>query len=507
MTGRILNPSFESGLANWTTTASSNMSTQVDNYTAYPPLPTQGTEFANIYTIDSSFHTVGDSCTLSQNVDFTGIATFTFDAMRTWGNAVSFFDGARVVVRVDGQTLWSTTTPGGYVNQSLDVSGYTGIHVLELREEVTVTGTFSSQWASFDNLRTNAAGGYAPTGNLVSPLIAPTPLSSWGQLSFTRDVTATGTLLTLDVLDANGALLASNVPSGTVLQSIPAVAAQAAIKLRANLSTSSIPNTPKLSDWSVTYIQGPPSTVDSAWSATASSTQDAVAPVVNVTAPVSLSTTRSKMIIQGTASDLSGVHAVSLDGTAATSSDGFAHWNVTLQNLQAGLNTVTLLASDNAVPPNVANVPIQITGITPADGNNNKLPDAWETQYGVIGGPTDDFHHNGLQNILAYAFNIDPNAVDHSLLPAVSWQINPVDQLKYLTFSYRRLLDDIGLVYSVELSPDLLAWNPAGLSIEEANPPVPNVDGLTETVTVRVKPALNLGAPDGFIHLRVIVNY
>ena len=213
------------------------------------------------------------------------------------------------------------------------------------------------------------------------------------------------------------------------------------------------------------------------------------------------------MTIQGTASDLSGVHALSLNGTAATSSDGFAHWSATLQNLQAGVNTVTISASDNAVPPNTANVPIQITGVTPPDGNSNKLPDAWEAQYGVTGGPTDDFHHNGLQNILAYAFNIDPNAVDPTLLPAVSWQINPVDQLKYLTFSYRRLLDDIGLVYAVELSPDLLSWNPGGLSIEEPNPPVPNADGLTETVTVRVKPALSQGAPDGFIHLRVIVNY
>src|SRR4030095_12391705 len=91
----------------------------------------------------------------------------------------------------------------------------------------------------FDDVTiTQPATGYAPNGTLHSTTLAPAQWQRWGELTFTKDTSAAGTSLTVDVLSAAGTLLASNVISGTNFNSIPAVASQSSIRLRANLSTS-----------------------------------------------------------------------------------------------------------------------------------------------------------------------------------------------------------------------------------------------------------------------------
>jgi outer membrane protein assembly factor BamB len=239
-----------------------------------------------------------------------------------------------------------------------------------------------------------------------------------------------------------------------------------------------------------------------AWSAMNSSTQDASAPALAISSPASLSTTSSKLVVQGTASDaVSGVQSISINGVPATSSDGFAHWSATLKNLQPGSNGLTLSASDNAVPANTKTTTVQITGVVPADANGNHLPDFWEAEYGVTGGASGDVHHSGVPNLLAYALDIDPNAVDRSLLPIASAQMNPADGLFYLTLTYRRLLQDLGLTYQIEISSDLVTWDATQSAVEELAPTIPNSDGLSETVTVRIHPAL--GSSPRYVRLRV----
>jgi len=231
------------------------MGVEAQSFSGYAPMPTNGSYFTLLFSHHNQAHLVGDTARLTQNVELTGLSKVTFDAKlnppagSTWVNAV------RGEVRIDGQSVWSRTAQGDYLNQSIDVSSLSGVHEIELRNEVVVAGTYNSQWVVFDNFRTyDIAGTYVGAGALISPAISPAARQRWGTLSFTKDTSAAATALTVDVVDMNGAALATNVASGTDLNGIPAVASQSSIRLRANLSTTNSSNTPRLDDWSVEYF-------------------------------------------------------------------------------------------------------------------------------------------------------------------------------------------------------------------------------------------------------------
>ena len=132
------------------------------------------------------------------------------------------------------------------------------------------------------------------------------------------------------------------------------------------------------------------------------------------------------------------------------------------------------------------------------------LPNAWAAQYGISTGPLGDPSHSGLPNLMAYGLGINPNALDRSLLPVAAPRVKAADGLSYLTLSYRQRIGGRGLTYSVEVSPDLLTWNPGGVSVQEVGAPVPNPDGITETETVRLLPALQTpGRTKSFMRLKV----
>ena len=120
------------------------------------------------------------------------------------------------------------------------------------------------------------SGTYNSAGTVVSTPLAPSPLQAWGILSYADNVPG-GTALTVDVLNSSGAVLASNVASGTDLSTLPAVANASAIELRANLSTSNSANTPTLNNWSVGYY----SEGLSGWSAPVSSIQGTAPAITN----------------------------------------------------------------------------------------------------------------------------------------------------------------------------------------------------------------------------------
>lgn len=100
----------------------------------------------------------------------------------------------------------------------------------------------------------NGSLSFATTGSSTTPVISPANRCSWGTLVFNLNTSQTGTSGSVDVLDAAGNVLASNVSSGTDLSTLPAVAAENAIRLRVNLSTSNQGNSPVLQDWTVNYI-------------------------------------------------------------------------------------------------------------------------------------------------------------------------------------------------------------------------------------------------------------
>jgi hypothetical protein len=412
-------------------------------------------------------------------------------------------------MRIDGVTRWSAQTKGASVNQTVDVTGLTGVHSIEFRCELITPGNDQSQWFSIDNVRTLAPAGYLSTGTLTSTVIAPSPLARWGVLHFTRDVSGAGTALTVDVLNASGTLLAANVPNGTDLNAFPAIANQPSIRLRANLSTTNLANTPRLDDWSVAWKAVADLQAQSVWSPFVTSIQDASAPVVTVTNRV---TTMPFIALNGLIADAAGVASFTLNGVSVQTSDNFRHWTTPLVYLLPGWNTFPYSATDSAVPPNTVNGNLTIFLTTPnADTDLDGMPDMWEAEHGLdpfsaVGdaGARGDLDKDGLCNMLERAFGLDPSVPGTNGWPATSVETNPDDGLRYFVLRYRRLLSPGALVYAVETSEDFVTWSSDAANQEQIGSPAPTGDGLTEAVTVRIKPALGTdGHPANYIHVRV----
>ncbi len=496
-TGTIVNASFEdTAFGGWTKSFSNSvMGVQPANLADFPPMPTLGAYYAGFFTFHNNAQAAGSFARITQSVDFTGARALLFDAVlgkrtgSTWANSVS------AELRVDGATLWSATGEGAYLNQAVDISGFTGTHIVELREQVLVAGAFNAQWVLFDNLRLSGTA-YVPAGMLTSTAIAPASWLQWGALTFTRDISAAGSALTVDVLGTDNTLLAANVGSGTNLNTLAAVASRPAIKLRANLSTSNSALTPRLSDWTVGYSTSSASDALSAWSAAVASTQDATAPAVIVT---SASTAYGPAYrVSGMASDVSGVSALTVNGTSASSSDGFAHWSAPA-TLALGGNSFTIVALDSVTPANTRVLTFNVNRNS-ADANANGLPDAWEALYG---GPGADPNHNGRINLLEFALGLDPVNADIGALPGPVLVPDIGDGHVYLTWSFRRRTDWSGLSYIPEVSTVLAVWENGAGHVQTVGAPAPNPDGVTETVTVRALPPADIAGAPHFIRLRV----
>jgi hypothetical protein len=250
--------------------------------------------------------------------------------------------------------------------------------------------------------------------------------------------------------------------------------------------------------------------LSSEWSGIVSSTQDASAPSVSISTPATgTSTTHSSITIQGTAADsISGLSAVSVNGQAATSSDGFAHWSATVPLIN-GNNTFTVTATDNAQSggnSGTAAITINYAPSTVSDG----LPDAWKITHGLDPNSTDpvngllgDSDHDGIPNLLEYAFNSDPHS--HDANPdSFSTQINPADGQRYFTISYPRRIGALDLTYSIEVSDTLLLWSTPPGAVEIVSV-VPVGDGVMEIVTARILAPTGMTAHK-FIRVRVDVN-
>jgi hypothetical protein len=249
------------------------------------------------------------------------------------------------------------------------------------------------------------------------------------------------------------------------------------------------------------------SSVTSAWSTVVFSTQDTAAPLLTVSPILTNSyTTHSSILLQGTASDpVSGLNSVTVNGSAATTSDGFSHWTFNLP-LSVGSNQMTIVATDNAVPGGNQKTILQAVTRQP-DVFGTGLPDDWKAANGLDpssatgdNAPLADPNTNGRPNLLEYAFNTNP--VGDSPEPfQFSVQTNSDDGLLYLTCSYPRRTGALDLTYTVEWTDDFSAWTNSLAQIEQVSA-VPNPDNLTETVTVRLKPAIAPGT-QRFIRPRV----
>ena len=86
-------------------------------------------------------------------------------------------------------------------------------------------------------------------------------------------------------------------------------------------------------------------------------------------------------------------------------------------------------------------------------------------------------------NLLEFALDADPTAIDLDKLPDAGVQsLNVMGQTNdYLTLTYRKRRDAPQLSYTVQVSNDLINWQP---STEQVGIPLDNGDG-TDSITVR----------------------
>ncbi|MEJ2705677.1 MAG: hypothetical protein P8Z79_24840, partial [Sedimentisphaerales bacterium] len=248
----IINPSFESDggwYADWTTLDILVGGVHKDLLWA-----SEG-DWAGcmIFFADAYYHTE-DMAVLFQPVDWTGVDTLVFD-YASFGFANHLIAGVFV-----GDTLgWVTdgtnasTSPNfidAHYDETIDVSAFKGVQDLALVVQVADTGRFDAG-ILWDNLRTYASSGYAPSGQVISTRISIGEDDTWGVVSLSSTI-LDGTELTLDILPADGPDPIpgyADIPSGTNVGDL----AERTIRLRANLSTSDQAVTPVLHDWSITY--------------------------------------------------------------------------------------------------------------------------------------------------------------------------------------------------------------------------------------------------------------
>jgi len=86
--------------------------------------------------------------------------------------------------------------------------------------------------------------------------------------------------------------------------------------------------------------------------------------------------------------------------------------------------------------------------------------------------------------------------------PQTATAVKSEDGLNYLMFTYRRLLPGSGQQSILEVSSTLQDWHLAGEEAEQLSA-VPTGDGTTETVIVRILPAITV-APQKFVRVRTV---
>jgi len=217
------------------------------------------------------------------------------------------------------------------------------------------------------------------------------------------------------------------------------------------------------------------------WSEPQRSTQDATAPTLVLSPGTGGVVLEDHLMLAGTGTDMSGVSSVTVNGSSVNTANTFASWTQALSALADGVNSFAISASDHAVPPNTRT-------------------EVWSILR--LAGPAADADANGVGDLLDYAFHAGAQSV--AALPQTSTQVDGSTGQTHLTFSYRRLLSNpSGVQYHLETTTDLTAWQPAGASAEELQA-VPTGDGITETVTVRILPAMTPGVAK-FVRVRVEV--
>ena len=205
------------------------------------------------------------------------------------------------------------------------------------------------------------------------------------------------------------------------------------------------------------------------WSSAQTSTQDATPPTLNFTPGSGGITSHATATPNGLSADAtSGLQSITINGTPATSDDALASWFGPSLPLEEGLNTFSVSAMDNALPPNVRTVTWSITRLTQPDADDDG---------------------NGITALLEYAFHTTGGPSGQGL-PTVSLEKHPDTGKMHLVLTYRRLITNpSAIVYTVETSASMSDWQPVETPVDILST-TPTGDGMTEQVKVRINPGI-----------------
>ncbi len=112
----------------------------------------------------------------------------------------------------------------------------------------------------------------------------------------------------------------------------------------------------------------------------------------------------------------------------------------------------------------------------------------------TITGDMADPDHDGISNLLEYAFGMDPTHADVSNLPVMSLQNG------YMTISFVQRVAPTDLTYTVEVSSDMSTWNSGSSYTTQVSTTA--IDAATQRVVVRDNTLVS-AATRRFIRVRV----
>ena len=95
-----------------------------------------------------SNHSVGDFVEFYQDVDMTGMSDLLFDVHLRGGDYTNSY------LAIDSQIMWINNQAGTFIDTTIDISNFSGVHEIELGVEVFQDyGWHADGWTYFDNLR------------------------------------------------------------------------------------------------------------------------------------------------------------------------------------------------------------------------------------------------------------------------------------------------------------------------------------------------------------------